>query len=54
MVADSEKMANILNSWYRYVFTEEDLSNMPSPEVLYMGDNPLTEVDSQLGRSRRS
>ena len=45
VVGDSEKMANILNSWYCSVFTEEDLSNMPNPEVLYTGDSPLIEVD---------
>jgi ribonuclease P/MRP protein subunit RPP40 len=53
VVADSEKMANILNSWYCSVFTEEDLSNMPSPEVLYMGDNPLTEVDFTAGKVKK-
>ena len=44
-VADSERMANILNTWYCSVFTDEDLSNLPSPEMLYRGDNPLVDVD---------
>ena len=53
VVADSEKMANILNAWYCSVFTEEDLSNIPSPEVLYKGDNPLEEVSFTAGKVRK-
>ena len=44
LVSDDKEMAGILNAQYTSVFTSEDLTNMPEPEVLFTGDDPLTDV----------
>ena len=44
MVTDDKEMAGILNAQYTSVFNNEDLNNMPEPEILFTGDAPLTEV----------
>ena len=37
-------MAGILNAQYTSVFTRGNTTNMPEPECLFTGDDPLTEV----------
>jgi signal recognition particle subunit SEC65 len=44
LVTDSKEMASILNAQYTSVFTREDTTNMPGPEYLFTGDDPLTDV----------
>ena len=53
VVADSEAMASILNTWYCSVFTEEDLTNFPKPEELYKGEEPLDMVDCTAGKVKK-
>ena len=53
VVADSEAMASILNTWYCSVFTEEDLTNIPKPEELYKGEEPLDMVDCTAGKVKK-
>ena len=53
VIADSETMASILNTWYCSVFTDEDLSNIPSPEMLFKGDNPLEDVSFTAGKVKK-
>ena len=49
LVSDDKEMAGILNAQYSSVFTSEDLTNMPEPETLYTGDDPLTDVRFEVG-----
>ena len=49
LVTDSKEMAGILNAQYTSVFTTEDTNNMPEPEHLFTGDDPLTEVRFERG-----
>ena len=44
LVSDDKEMAGILNAQYTSVFTSEDLTNMPEPEVLFNGDGRLTDM----------
>lgn len=44
VVTDHQEMADILNNFFCSVFTEEDLANIPEPEQLYHGEDPLTNV----------
>ena len=44
LVSDDKEMAGILNAQYTSVFTSEDLTNMPEPEVLFTGDGRLTDM----------
>ena len=44
LVTDDKGMAGMLNAQYTSVFTSEDTTNMPDPEFLYTGDDPLSEV----------
>ena len=41
------EMAGILNAQYTSVFTSEDTTRMPEPELLYTGENPLNVVRFQ-------
>ena len=45
VVADSTKMASILNTWYCSMFTEEDTSNMPEAENLCKVGQELDSVE---------
>ena len=44
-MTDDTDMADLLNSYFCSVFTNEDLSNMNEPEQLYTGDRPVEEVN---------
>ena len=44
LVSDDKEMAGIVNAQYTSVFTSEDLTNMPEPEVLFNGDGRLTDM----------
>ena len=44
IVTDDTKMSNILNSFFSSVFTDENLINIPDPERIYSGHEPLTSV----------
>ena len=44
LVTDDKEMAGILNAQYTSVFTSEDTTSMPEPELLYTGGNPLNVV----------
>ena len=44
LVTDHQEMANILNSFFCSVFTEEDMANFPEPDLQYHGEDPLTNV----------
>ena len=44
IVSDSAQMATVLNNFFCTVFTDEDTSNLPAVEQLYMGENPLSTV----------
>ena len=46
-------MASILNTWYCLVFTEEDLTNILKPEVLFKGDEPLCIIDYTEGKVKK-
>ena len=41
---DDQKMAEMLNKTFISAFTEEDLSTMPTPEQLFVGDSPLSDI----------
>ena len=45
IVTDNREMAEILNAQYTGVFTREDTTNLPDPEHLFTGEDPLTEVE---------
>ena len=45
LVTDDSQMAELLNNFFCSVFTREKLADMPEPEQLYRGDEPLTEAD---------
>ena len=53
LVTDSKEMAGILNAQYTSVFTMEDTANMPEPEYLFTGDDPLTEVRFERDEAER-
>jgi hypothetical protein len=44
LVADSGRMAEMLNSFFCSVFTREDLSHLPAAEELFEGDDKLETV----------
>ena len=44
LITDDKEMADTLNRHYCNIFTKEDLSNMPSVEILYHGDDYLSSV----------
>ena len=44
IVTDDEEMARLLNLQYCNVFTREREDNMPEPEILYRGDDPLCDI----------
>ena len=44
LVTDHQQMANILNSFFCSVFTEEDMNNFPEIEQQYHGEEPLINV----------
>ena len=44
LVSDDGRMAGILNSFFCSVFTQEDLDELPLPEQLYQGEEPLIDV----------
>ena len=44
-MTDDSQMAKLLNNFFCSVFTREKLADMPEPEQLYRGDEPLTEAD---------
>ena len=41
LVSEEEKMTTILNTYFSSVFTREDLTNIPSANQSYKGDQPL-------------
>ena len=45
VIADSSKMASILNTWYCSMFTEEDLTNLPQAEDLCREGEALETVE---------
>ena len=45
LVTDDSQMADMLNTYFCSVFTNENLANMRDPEQLYMGDNLLKDVE---------
>ena len=45
LVTDDQVMAEYLNQFFCSVFTQEDCSNIPEPEILFTGEEPLTDVD---------
>ena len=53
-VTDSEHMANLLNKWYCSVFTKENLTNIPNPEMSYQGDQPLNSVNFTAGKVKKN
>ena len=44
LVTDNKEMAGILNAQYTSVFTSEDMTNLPDPEVLFTGDDRLADI----------
>ena len=42
-----------MNKWYCSVFTQEDLTNIPSPEKLYEGSEPLKSVHFTAGKVKK-
>ena len=44
LVTDDKEMADILNSLYCSMFTREDMSSIPTVEVLHKGEDKLTSV----------
>ena len=44
MVTDNKEMAGILNAQYTGVFTREETGDLPEAEILYTGDEPLTDI----------
>ena len=44
LVTGDREMAGILNAQYTSVFTSEDTSNMPEAEVLFTGEDRLTDM----------
>ena len=45
VIADSSKMASILNTWYCSMFTEEDMNSMPEAEELCGEGEELKSVE---------
>ena len=45
IIADDTDMATLLNSFFSSIFTEEDLSILPEPKVIYNGDSPIETVE---------
>ena len=52
IVTDNNKMADMLNVFFSSVFTQEDVSNIPTPSPVYTGPNPLRSFPFQLNWSR--
>ena len=44
LVTGSSEMAGILNAQYTSVFTSEDMTNLPDPEVLFTGEDRLADL----------
>ena len=44
LVTDEGRMAEMLNSFFCSVFTQEDLDELPQPEQLYHGEEPFSNV----------
>ena len=53
LVSDDAKMAGMLNEFFSSVFTSEDLENVPKPETLYHGDEPLCDVEILPGKVKK-
>ena len=51
VIADSSKMASILNTWYCSIFTEEDMSSLPQAEDLCKEGEALETVLKRLRRN---
>ena len=45
IVTDDKQMADMLNTYFGSVFTQEDLGNMMDPEQLYRGEETLNQVE---------
>ena len=45
LITDDKMIAEQLNIFFCSVFTNEDSSNLPKPEKLYNGDDPLVDTD---------
>ena len=43
-LTDNKEMVGILNAQYTSMVTREDTIHFPEPELLFRGDDPLTEV----------
>ena len=52
IVTDNNKMAEMLNGFFSSVFTQEDVSDIPTPTPVYTGPDPLQSTPFQLNWSR--
>ena len=50
MISDDEGMAELLNEYFASVYTEEDLQEIPSVQILYQGNEPLRKINITLER----
>ena len=46
LLVEDQKNAELLNGYFSSVFTQEDVSNIPEPKIMFKGDNneKLTEL----------
>jgi hypothetical protein len=49
LVTSDKEMATILNAQYTSVFTREDTTHLPEPELLFTGGDPLSDVKFEVG-----
>ena len=50
IVGNDLEMAEMLNEYFVSVFTEENVSNMPTVQIRYQGSNPLNEINITLAK----
>ena len=53
LITEDDKQAEVLNTFFTSVFTEEDLVNLPSMDPLYTGEAILKTAPFQQSWSRR-
>ena len=53
LVTGNQEMAGILNAQYTSVFTSEDMTNLPDPEVLFTGEDRLTDMRFEVEEVER-
>ena len=55
LIKDEKQMASIFSNFFKSVFTEEDIVNIPEPEQMFKGtvEEQLTDIDINVERVRK-